>query len=125
MAYSGLPVLEAVVGQQGILAVVIGNLVMSIVMIPLTLVLVQIGQGGNNDGQGTGALIAKSLLDAVKHPVVWLPLIGAILALCGVHAPSLFELSFNLIGNPRQAWRSPRWVCCFMDSACVSIALLR
>ncbi|CAB3767153.1 AEC family transporter [Paraburkholderia humisilvae] len=99
MAYSGLPVLEAVVGQQGILAVIVGNLVTSIVMIPLTLVLVQIGQRGNNTGEGTGALIAKSLLDAVKQPLVWLPVIGAIVALCGVHTPSLLELSFNLIGQ--------------------------
>jgi len=99
MAYSGLPVLEAVVGQQGILAVVVGNLVTSIVMIPLTLVLVQIGQSGDNTEQGTGALIAKSLLDAIRQPVVWLPVIGAILALCGIHAPPLFELSFNLIGQ--------------------------
>lgn len=99
MAYSGLPVLEAVVGEQGILAVVVGNLVTSVVMIPLTLVLVQIGQGGNDSQQGAGALIAKSLLDAVKQPVVWLPIIGTILALFGIHAPQVFELSFNLIGQ--------------------------
>jgi malonate transporter and related proteins len=99
MAYSGLPVLEAVVGQQGILAVIVGNLVTSIVMLPLTLVLVQIGQGGDHAGHGTGALIAKSLLDAVKQPLVWLPVAGAILALCGVHTPPLFELSFKLIGD--------------------------
>jgi malonate transporter and related proteins len=46
MAYSGLPVLEAVVGPSGVLAVVVGNLVTSLIMIPLALVLVQIGQGG-------------------------------------------------------------------------------
>jgi hypothetical protein len=99
MAYSGLPVLEAVVGQQGVLAVVVGNLVTSVVMIPLTLVLVQIDQGGGKSGQGTGALIASSLLDAVKQPVVWLPIIGAVVALCGVRPPHMLELSFDLIGQ--------------------------
>jgi predicted permease len=105
MAYSGLPVLEAVVGPQGVLAVVVGNLVTSVIMIPLTLtlvlvlVLVQIGLGGGKAGQNAGALVAHSLLDAIKQPVVWLPIIGAIVALLGVHTPKVLELSFNLIGQ--------------------------
>jgi malonate transporter and related proteins len=99
MAYSGLPVLEAVVGSQGVLAVVVGNLVTSVVMIPLTLVLVQIGQQGAEPGSGTTALIVSSVRDAVKQPVVWLPILGAILALAGVHAPHVLELSFDLIGQ--------------------------
>jgi malonate transporter and related proteins len=99
MAYSGLPVLEAVVGPPGILAVVVGNLVTSVIMIPLTLVLVQIGLGGGKAQQSAGALIVHSLLDAVKQPVVWLPIVGAILALCGIHTPKVLELSFNLIGQ--------------------------
>jgi predicted permease len=99
MAYSGLPVLEAVVGQQGVLAVVVGNLVTSVIMIPLTLVLVQIGLGGGKAGRNAGALVAHSLLDAIKQPVVWLPIIGAIIALFGVHTPKVLELSFNLIGQ--------------------------
>jgi malonate transporter and related proteins len=101
MAYSGLPVLEAVVGPQGVLAVVVGNLVTSVVMIPLTLVLVQIGQqgSGSEPGAGTTALIVGSVRDAIKQPVVWLPIIGAILALSGIHAPHVFELSFDLLGQ--------------------------
>jgi malonate transporter len=99
MAYSGLPVLEAAVGPQGVLAVVVGNLVTSLFMIPLTLVLVQIGLGGGKAGQNTGTLVARSFVDAVKQPVVWLPIIGAVLALCGVHTPKVLELSFNLIGQ--------------------------
>jgi len=85
MAYSGLPVLEAAVGPPGVLAVVVGNLVTSVIMIPLTLVLVQVGLGGATVGGGTGALVGRSLIDAVKQPVVWLPIIGTVLALCGVH----------------------------------------
>jgi malonate transporter len=103
MAYSGLPVLEAVVGSQGILAVIVGNLVTSVVMIPMTLVLVQIdlgaGKAGGNTGGNTGALVGRSLLDAVMQPVVWLPIVGAIYALSGVHMPKVLELSFNLVGQ--------------------------
>ncbi|CAB3750992.1 AEC family transporter [Paraburkholderia humisilvae] len=42
MAYSGSPVLDAVVGQEGILAVIVGNVVTSVMTIPVTLVQVQI-----------------------------------------------------------------------------------
>ncbi|MEJ0091880.1 MAG: AEC family transporter [Methylocella sp.] len=99
MAYSGLPVLEAVVGPPGLLAVVVGNLVTSVIMIPLTLVLVQIGLGAGKAEQNVGPLIARSLIDAVKQPVVWLPISGAVLALGGVHLPQVLELSFDLIGK--------------------------
>jgi malonate transporter and related proteins len=103
MAYSGLPVLEAVVGPSGVLAVVVGNLVTSLIMIPLTLVLVQIGQGGKAQGskaQGSiTALVGRSLVGSVKQPVVWLPIAGAVLALSGVHVPQVLDLSFDLIGK--------------------------
>jgi predicted permease len=98
MAYSGLPVLEAVVGPSGILAVVVGNLVTSLIMIPLTLVLVQVGQGGSRQGS-IAALVGTSIVGSVKQPVVWLPVAGAVLALCGVHVPEVLDLSFDLIGK--------------------------
>jgi hypothetical protein len=114
MAYSGLPVLETVVGPQGVLAVVVGNLVTSLIMIPLTLVLVHVGLAGGkaqgnkaqgNKAQGNKAqggmtmLVVSSLVDAVKQPLVWLPVAGAVLALAGVHLPQVLALSFDLIGK--------------------------
>lgn len=99
MAFSGLPVLEAVVGPQGILAVVVGNLVACIIMMPVTLILVQIDLNAGKAGQSPWKLVGRSLLDAVKQPVVWLPAIGAIFALTGVHMPDVLELSFTLMGK--------------------------
>jgi predicted permease len=99
MAYSGLPVLEAVVGPQGVLAIVVGNLVTSLIMIPLTLVLVEVSLGGGKGQGGTAMLVAHSVVDAVKQPLVWLPVAGAVLALSGVHLPQVLALSFDLIGK--------------------------
>ncbi len=39
MAYFGAPILAAMFGPSGFLAVLVGNLVTSIVMLPLTIVL--------------------------------------------------------------------------------------
>src|SRR5579859_1229788 len=97
MAYSGLPVLLAVVGSDGVLAIVIGNLVTSVIMIPLTLAILQIGSG-KADGS-IASLVGRSLVDSVKQPVVWLPLLGAALALGGIHVPAVLQQSFDLIGK--------------------------
>ena len=99
MAYSGLPVLEAVVGPEGVPVVVIGNLVTSLIMIPLTLILIEVSQGGANAKGNIVSFIAHSLVGAVKQPVVWLPITGAALALGGIHLPHVLQLSFDLIGK--------------------------
>jgi predicted permease len=100
MAYSGLPVLEAIVGSAGVLAVLVGNLVTSIFMVPTTLVLLEISAAkGGTAKTGMIELILAKLLSAVKQPVVWLPVAGFILALCGVKLPDVLSSSFGLIGQ--------------------------
>jgi len=106
MAYSGLPVLTAIVGSEGILAVLIGNLITSIFMVPTTLVLLELSAAkGKTTAKGSTAkgsmveLILANLLSAVKQPVVWLPVAGLILALCGVKLPDVLNSSFGLIGQ--------------------------
>jgi len=39
LAYFGLPVLTAVIGSQGLLPIIVGNLVVSVLMVPITIVL--------------------------------------------------------------------------------------
>jgi hypothetical protein len=46
MAYFGAPILAAMFGPEGFLAVLIGNLVTSIFMLPLTIVLTRISDKG-------------------------------------------------------------------------------
>jgi len=101
MAYSGLPVLTAIVGFKPILAVLIGNLVTSIFMVPTSLVLLELSaaKAKKTGGGGMIELVLANLLSAVKQPVVWLPVAGLILALCGVKLPDVLNSSFGLIGQ--------------------------
>jgi malonate transporter and related proteins len=92
MAYCGPPVLGAAVGPSGILAVVIGNLVLALIMMPATLVLL-------SHGKGSGGGIGRSLWDAVSQPLVFLPVAGVVLALTGVPLPPLPVSAINEIGN--------------------------
>lgn len=106
MAYCGPPVLGAVIGPAGILAVLIGNLVTSLITLPTTLVLLRAGEGGSGDGAGRksprpglATLVGTSLLGAAKAPLVWLPVAGIVLALLGVKLPQLVTSMTNEIGS--------------------------
>ncbi len=46
LAYFGLPVLTAVIGAQGLLPIIVGNLVISVLMVPITIVRIGARQMG-------------------------------------------------------------------------------
>lgn len=88
MAYCGPPVLIAVVGPSAVLAVVIGNLIVTLILIPTTLVLLG-GSGG----------FGRAIRSAVLQPLVLLPLFGAVLAVTGIELPSILTSSVDEIGK--------------------------
>lgn len=97
MAFMGVPVLTAVIGTSAVLSVVIGNLISSFVLLPLTLTLLEAGKP-KEKGAGATAVIWTSVLGAIKQPLVWAPLAGIALALLQVPLPDVAAKSFNLIG---------------------------
>jgi malonate transporter and related proteins len=92
LAYFGLPVLTAVVGAQGLLPVIVGNLVISVLMVPTTILLL-----GAMDGSKHESLL-DNLKSTVTKPLVWAPILGAVLVIFGVKLPPLAEASVKLIG---------------------------
>lgn len=92
MAYCGPPVLAAAVGPAGILAVVIGNLILALVMMPAALVLLSHSKGSK------GGLLS-ALREAISQPLVFLPIAGAALALAGVSLPRLAVTAIDEVGN--------------------------
>jgi malonate transporter and related proteins len=92
LAFFGLPVLTAVIGSQGLLPIIVGNLVVSVLMVPLTTVLL-----GQMDGTKHDSLL-DNLKSTVTKPLVWAPVLGAILVLLGVKLPALAEASIKLVG---------------------------
>jgi hypothetical protein len=98
MAFMGVPVLTAVIGASAVLSVVIGNLISSFVLLPLTLTLLEAGSAGQEKKPGA-AVVWSSLLGAVKQPLVWAPLAGIVMAVAQIPLPDLGQKSFNLIGE--------------------------
>ncbi|AZY48266.1 AEC family transporter [Bordetella avium] len=91
MAYCGPPVLLAAVGSAGLIAMVIGNLIYTVIIIPLALLAL--------GGRQKGASPLKSLWHAVSQPLVFLPILGAILAVAGIKLPELLQNSVNELGK--------------------------
>jgi malonate transporter len=98
MAFMGVPVLTAVIGTSAVLSVVIGNLISSFVLLPLTLTLLEAGNP-DRKGQSGAAVFWRSLLSAVVQPLVWAPLVGIVLALVQIPLPDVASKSLNLIGE--------------------------
>jgi predicted permease len=77
MAYFGAPILQQVCGPQGFIAVLIGNLITSFVILPLTIVLCRCGEmadAGDDDGMVT--MLKQSLVKTLSNQIVWLPILG-------------------------------------------------
>jgi predicted permease len=98
MAYFGLPVVMAVIGQQGMLPIIVGNIITSILVIPIIMAMLNKGPADASSAASKNS-ISSILLNTLKQPVVWAPLVGLALALIGFKLPMLASDSLKLIGG--------------------------
>lgn len=91
MAYCGPPILLTMIGTSGLIAMVLGNLIYTVIILPIALVMM----GGAQKGQSAGT----KLWNSVRQPLVFLPILGAILSVSGVKLPELAVNSLNELGE--------------------------
>lgn len=94
MAYFGLPVILTVLGNQGMLPIIVGNIITSIIIIPVVMAMLNKGQTSESSSG-----LSIILLNTIKQPVVWAPLLGLCLVLIGVKLPVLATDSLKLLGG--------------------------
>lgn len=100
MAFFGAPVLAAVIGPEGYIAVLVGNLVVGLLLLPATVVLLHVGEGGDAaTADGFAPLVARSVARSVSHPIVWLPALGVALSFLGVALPAPLHGAVDLVGR--------------------------
>ncbi len=104
LAYFGLPVLAAVIGAQGLLPVIVGNLVVSVFMMPITILLLGAADGAKQES------LLENLKSMVAKPLAWTPVLGPVLVLFGVKLLPLAVSSVKLISSapPTIPRSSPR-----------------
>lgn len=93
LAYFGLPVLAAVIASQGLLPVIVGNLVISVFLVPITILFLGAMNGTKHES------LLENLKSTVTKPLVWAPVLGAVLVLLGVKLPPLAQASVKLVGS--------------------------
>ena len=97
-ASAGLPLVLAVFGPSQIVVVAVSIACGSIVLSPLTLVLLEIGKPGGRGGSVLGH-VWTALWQATVRPIVSAPVAGVILAFAGVPLSPLLGNSLDLIGR--------------------------
>jgi malonate transporter len=94
-AFMGIPILQTMFGPASLYSVLVINLVASLVMIPLTTMLLTMASG---KGSGAKAFI-DSISTAIRRPLMWAPAIGILCSLLAIKLPPLMSESLNLIGK--------------------------
>jgi malonate transporter len=96
-ASAGLPLIRSVFGAENTVSVGISIALGSIVMSPLTLVILETGEKSPGDGPALPRIL-RAIGKSILKPVVIAPIIGMALAACGIEVPLLLNTSLALIG---------------------------
>ncbi|KAF1032705.1 MAG: hypothetical protein GAK37_00376 [Pseudomonas sp.] len=94
-AFMGIPILAAMYGAGSIYSVLVLNLVATLIMVPLTIMLLTLADGKGSGGQA----FVSSVATAVRRPLVWAPALGIVLSLLEIKLPVVVADSFNLLGK--------------------------
>ena len=94
IAFCGPPVLVASVGSSAVLMVVTGNLIVTLIIVPVALII--LARSAKDETHRISLL--EALFNAVKQPLVFLPVAGACLAALGLPLPHLAASAAEQIG---------------------------
>jgi malonate transporter len=94
-AFMGIPILQAMFGSGSIYTVLVLNLIASLLMIPLTTMLLTVASGDSSGWQA----FQRSIAQAVRRPLMWAPALGILCSLLELKLPPMLAESFNLMGK--------------------------
>jgi malonate transporter and related proteins len=101
VAFFGPPIFQGLFGASSLFSIAVAAVLSTITIVPLTLVLLEIHhqRSAGDQARQLSSLIAQSLANTCKMPMVWAPLIGIVLVLVGVRVPEVFDNMLTLIGS--------------------------
>jgi malonate transporter len=98
MVFMGIPILGQLFGPSSLFPILVANLVPSLIIVPLTTVLLEMGSVENK--RAGAHVFWKTFAKAVREPKVWAPLLAALLVLMNVRIPAAITNSLHLMGQP-------------------------
>jgi malonate transporter len=100
LAGVGLPIMAAVVGPSGTVPVAIALASGSILVSPLSLIIVELNRGPKpGEPESTAARIMRSIRHALTKPVVLAPALGILVSLSGLTMGAVIDACLLLIGH--------------------------
>jgi malonate transporter and related proteins len=112
--FVGPAVLGDLFGRLSSIPVAIASLVINLTVVPVTILLLALDSTGRNPRESTptaqepkhstssprsyASVFAAKLLETVKEPIVWAPVLAFIIVLCGFQIPQLIVHAFSLLG---------------------------
>ena len=97
IGFLGFAILEPIYGSTATtgLVVAIVSIVVNAVNIPIGLALLNNGRGDDTNGVKK----TNPVMDALKEPVCWAPILAVILVLLDIKFPAILDPNFELIAN--------------------------
>lgn len=100
LAGVGLPIMSAVVGPSGTVPLAIALASGSILVSPLSLIIVEMNLGPKPDGaEAPTTRILRSIRHALTKPVVLAPALGILVSLSGLKTGAMIDACLLLIGH--------------------------
>lgn len=100
IGFLGFAILEPIYGATPSVGLVVAivAIVVNAIEIPIGLTLLNTGTGTLTAG-GKKPSPWGPMINALKQPVAWAPILAVIIVLCGIRFPSIFDPCFNLIAK--------------------------
>lgn len=101
IGFLGFAVLQPIFGDSASVGLVIAIVAIEVnaIGIPIGLALINAGRAEQNAQAGKKPNPWKPVINAIKEPVAWAPILAVILVLCGLKWPSYLDPSFSLISG--------------------------
>jgi malonate transporter len=99
LAGVGLPILSSVLGPAGTVPVAVALATGSILISPLTLIIVEMSAGKAHGAEISGRQILSAVRRALSKPVVLAPALGILLSLSDLNLDALAQACLALIGS--------------------------
>jgi malonate transporter len=99
LAGVGLPIVASVLGPTGTVPVAVALAAGSILISPLTLIIVEMGVAKSHGTEISAAQILTAIRRALTKPIVLAPALGILLSLTGLELDALAHACLSLIGS--------------------------
>ena len=101
--FMGPAILGDLFGKGSAISIAIAGLVINLIVVPITILSLALGRTASSPAASQAAAppadFLKTVLETVKAPMVWAPVLAFVLVLCGVRIPLLVSHALSLLGQ--------------------------